>query len=290
MESAQGKKRAVVVGINYKGSPYQLNGCEKDAMRMKAHFESLKYEVLLLTATEVGRTGKASLAPTKRNIAAAIRETCATPGLAKMGFFFAGHGTQMRDHNGDEKDGMDEALVCQGLGGPQSRPSDADLYRDDDIIALFHASLTGKNVDAFLMFDACHSGTVGDLGWLLGRQGPWVREAGHVTTAADGYRMLCFSAAQDNECALETAGGGNMTNKFLSVANKGKHGVEEYRASFARMSCQMPSITASRPLGAGTEFGVRIAVDGGGSRGVAVVARDVCAPGAYMRLVLRIGA
>lgn len=67
-------------------------------------------------------------------------------------FLFSGHGSQLPDNNGDEKDRFDETLV----------PYDVDItgknqIRDDELESLVE-QLTGRL--SVLVFDSCHSGTV----------------------------------------------------------------------------------------------------------------------------------
>lgn len=68
-------------------------------------------------------------------------------------FAYAGHGSQLKDDNGDEDDGFDETLA----------PFDVDpltgkgQIRDDEFDGLI-ARLSGRR--AVLVFDSCHSGTV----------------------------------------------------------------------------------------------------------------------------------
>ena len=67
-------------------------------------------------------------------------------------FHFSGHGSQVEDLNGDEKDdGLDETIVPQ-----DGRSGDVRDITDDELDALF-ARLRAKN--AFIVLDSCHSGT-----------------------------------------------------------------------------------------------------------------------------------
>lgn len=277
--------KALVVAINYKGSQYQLNGCEKDGEGMRKFFAGLGYEVTVLSATEAelvaaGKSGSgvtygasaSTLYPTKANIESWVRRLTAEAGLTKFGFFYAGHGTQLPDAGGsgaganDEADGLDEALVCQNPAGPSFSPRQCDLWRDDDVIGLFHACLRGKDVEAYLMLDACHSATALDLGWGLGSGGWKENKKGHFVGVDDKYKLICMSAAQDNECALETAGGGNMTNKFLACAAKGDLSLSAFYASFSQMSLQAPHISSASPVWPTTQFGVRVLAGAAGTR------------------------
>ena len=69
-----------------------------------------------------------------------------------MYFHYSGHGSQVEDLNGDEKDdGLDETIVPQ-----DGRSGDVRDITDDELDALF-ARLRAKN--ALIVLDSCHSGT-----------------------------------------------------------------------------------------------------------------------------------
>ena len=65
---------------------------------------------------------------------------------------FSGHGTYVPDLNGDEVDGLDEALC------PYDMQTSGAALIDDEIHALFAARKPG--VRLVLISDSCHSGTV----------------------------------------------------------------------------------------------------------------------------------
>src|SRR5262249_33649742 len=67
-------------------------------------------------------------------------------------FLYSGHGTRVKDDNGDEEDGEDEALA----------PYDVDRYGNnlirDDLFNQMLGELSGRMV--VMVFDSCHSGTI----------------------------------------------------------------------------------------------------------------------------------
>ncbi len=70
-------------------------------------------------------------------------------------FYFSGHGLQVKDLNGDEEDGMDEALAPFDI-----KPGDTDFTNtilDDDLEPLLE-KLRDRQVT--VVIDACHSGTI----------------------------------------------------------------------------------------------------------------------------------
>lgn len=71
--------------------------------------------------------------------------------------FYSGHGTQLKDTNGDEPDGLDEAFVCNDVGG---KTPIVKQYVLDDELAEWLSAMTGKGAEVVLITDCCHSGTI----------------------------------------------------------------------------------------------------------------------------------
>ncbi|MCI4665247.1 MAG: caspase family protein [Neomegalonema sp.] len=65
---------------------------------------------------------------------------------------YSGHGTQIRDLDGDERDGLDEALAPW-----DARTDGSNLITDDEFSALLR-KLPGRKI--ILLIDACNSGTI----------------------------------------------------------------------------------------------------------------------------------
>jgi hypothetical protein len=149
-------KRALLVGINdYKGVN-DLNGCLNDVTNMrnilKTYLGFTNRDIRVLVDDRA----------TKENIV--YRLNWMVKG-AKAGdflvFHFSGHGSQIRDRDGDElRDHMDE-LIC-----PWDMNWDGCYITDDDLNAIFKR--LPKNVLLEVLLDCCHSGT-GLRGNSLGR-------------------------------------------------------------------------------------------------------------------------
>ncbi len=141
-------RRALLVGINdYKGIN-DLRGCVNDVTNMrdvmKTYWGFTNADIRVLTNSRAS----------KANILARLRwlVTGAKPGDFLV-FHYSGHGSQIRDRNGDElSDGMDE-LIC-----PWDMAWDTGTYiTDDDLHAIFAPVPAGVLLEVFL--DSCHSGT-----------------------------------------------------------------------------------------------------------------------------------
>ena len=70
-------------------------------------------------------------------------------------FYFSGHGLQVKDQNGDEEDGLDEALSTFDIAAGDGDWTNVIL--DDEIDAML-AKLKDRAVS--VVIDACHSGTI----------------------------------------------------------------------------------------------------------------------------------
>jgi hypothetical protein len=78
-------------------------------------------------------------------------------------FHFSGHGQQVRDDDGDEIDGFDEALVPidSDLHFKKGENEGEQLLRDEELgeLLLKLRKKLGKTGHLFVLIDACHSGT-----------------------------------------------------------------------------------------------------------------------------------
>ena len=141
-------KKALMIGINYVGTPYQLNGCINDVASMSAKLRS-DYGFANITAL----TDETPIKPTRDNILREFTNLLANSQSGDMLFvLYSGHGSNVIDRNGDEADGRDEMIITSDLKG----------ILDDDLKAIIQTNLK-KDVTLFAMFDCCFSGTILDL-------------------------------------------------------------------------------------------------------------------------------
>jgi hypothetical protein len=142
------QKTALLVGINYVGSPYQLQGCINDVINMQGFLVS-KYKYNNTTLI----TDNTTVKPNRTNILNAFTKLLNDAQCDDTLFFhFSGHGTQTLDMNREELDGYDEAIVS----------SDLKLIVDDEFNSIIRTYLK-PGVTLYAIFDSCHSGTVLDL-------------------------------------------------------------------------------------------------------------------------------
>ncbi|MGE0158034.1 MAG: caspase domain-containing protein [Gemmatimonadales bacterium] len=232
---------AVFVGINdyvaFGDEPGgDLLGAERDARVVR---EVLEERWGLEPANALTLLGRAA---TKEAIRSAITGWLA--GRARPGdlaiFYFAGHGSQVYDLDGDEPDGLDETLAPTDVL-PTSSVND---IRDDEL----RAWLSTIRTSVVVILDSCHSGTASRSSAMRTRalERPIPTERGPVPTAirqrydpesmADSATsVLEVAAAAPNESALEgpldpggSAGavehGGAFTRHFVATLREAEPG------------------------------------------------------------------
>lgn len=152
-------KKALLIGINYSGTDFELGGCINDSKRLgnflvsKRYFKSGDITMMNDEFTD-------NRYPTKENIMKQLKQIVnftRTNRARNIELFvsYSGHGYYVKDTNGDEVDGKDEVLC----------PVDCDTqgYITDDTLREEFIDKLPRNVKLVMLVDACHSGTVLDL-------------------------------------------------------------------------------------------------------------------------------
>jgi len=144
--SAHISSAALVVGLDYRGTQMELAGCINDAINVRDMLISKGYEVHTITDEfEV---------VTKRDVCMALMSLILHPTATRLYFHYSGHGSQVRDANGDEIDGLDECLALQ-----------FEDILDDELRGMVCCVDEGKRLMCVL--DCCHSGSGMDLKYTL---------------------------------------------------------------------------------------------------------------------------
>lgn len=151
----RGTKRALLVGIQYKNSPFTLSGCHNDCRNVKKFLEQVHgFEANNITM--MLDDGFCERPPTKSNL---LREFFSFAMQCKEGdaavFHFSGHGLSVKDQSGDEREGFDQALM------PMDYLTSGEII-DDEIFRLLLIPMP-KGVTLTAIVDCCHSGSVFDL-------------------------------------------------------------------------------------------------------------------------------
>jgi hypothetical protein len=186
--------RALIVGVNYVGTPYALYGCINDALNVEKRLRdffpgSAEYRVL---------TDNTPAKPTRANILAGLDWLVSDLKTGENVFFhFSGHGGQVRDTNGDEVTGLDSCIFPCNDGR-------MEMITDDELRSSLAMRLPAGS-KCFVVLDACHSGTGVDLRyrWNTPAQTSlaYSEDTKYEKTAGD---IVFLSACMDTEYAMDT--------------------------------------------------------------------------------------
>ena len=141
-------KYALLIGINYKNSPYSLNGCIQDIetmenfIRMHCNYTNIT-KLIEENATKINIINNLTQMLTKIK----EKDICL--------IYYAGHGSRQKDMNGDEHDGFDETIL------PYDYLSNG-IITDDWLYQYFICKFP-INAKLIIFTDCCHSGSILDL-------------------------------------------------------------------------------------------------------------------------------
>ena len=146
-------KKALLIGINYKSTQFELFGCINDVNDMAKQLAVYGFTApVILTDDTVVK-------PTRKNIEDAINNlVTGTKSGDILVFHYSGHGSLVKDTNGDEVSGYDGAMIPldYATGG---------IILDDQMRTILCEKVPA-GVKLFGIMDCCHSGTSFDLRYL----------------------------------------------------------------------------------------------------------------------------
>eukprot|EP00406_Dinophysis_acuminata_P073410 CAMPEP_0179246836 /NCGR_PEP_ID=MMETSP0797-20121207/19299_1 /TAXON_ID=47934 /ORGANISM="Dinophysis acuminata, Strain DAEP01" /LENGTH=520 /DNA_ID=CAMNT_0020954437 /DNA_START=1 /DNA_END=1563 /DNA_ORIENTATION=- len=243
-----GRKRALLIGINYFGTRAELRGCINDVHRMRGlimgmyGFPGSPDAMTILTDDSSSPQSK----PTRANILGALRWLVqgAQPGDVLF-LHFSGHGAQQEDPSYTEEDGYDET-IC---------PSDfqrAGMVVDDEIFDAIVLPLP-PGVKLTAVMDCCHSGTGLDLPYTW-QYSNWAEEDNPCHSAGD---VILISGCQDEQTSSDGGGGygkpmGAMTTALCNTLERNPtvthvQMLDDLRKELRRGGFdQIPSLTSSQ--------------------------------------------
>jgi hypothetical protein len=159
--------------------------------------------------------------------------------------YYAGHGSYVKDWDGDEPDERDETLILH-----DSRTGGVEDLRDDELNGML-GRLASRTRNVLVILDSCHSGTAtrgeSDLvarfaepapdDGATGSQG--TGDGGEGYTAADLAGFVTMAAASDRTTAQEKKGiGGIFTNALVGVLSRGG----SQPLTYAQIARQVPPL------------------------------------------------
>jgi hypothetical protein len=183
--NCSGKRKALLIGINYFGQDGELRGCINDVQNVSAflveRYGYKREDMVLLTDDQSNPV----MQPTRANIIRAMQWLVkdAQPNDALF-LHYSGHGGQVEDLDGDEDDGYDECIYPVDF-------KDAGEIVDDELH--FHVvKPLQQGVRLTAIFDSCHSATVLDLPYVYSTKGV-LKEPNLAKEAGEGL-LSAFSA------------------------------------------------------------------------------------------------
>jgi hypothetical protein len=228
-------KSALLIGLNYTGTPYQLNGCVNDVNNMRAVLLANGYlpeNITTLVDTE-------RIVPNKKNILQQLQTILTNNKNTEVLIYYSGHGSQVRDQNGDEQGGRDSCIV----------PSDFQVNGfiiDDDLGKL----LEQIKCKCILLFDSCNSGTVCDLPFSFSylKNNTFVLKKNNSMKLSNP-NIYMMSGCRDNQYSEESnvngTYGGAFTNAFLKRFTPQKPLITLYAEICSMLPRQQPLFSSS---------------------------------------------
>ncbi|KAI9773450.1 MAG: Ca(2+)-dependent cysteine protease [Geoglossum simile] len=216
MSPCTGRRKALLIGINYFGQRGQLRGCINDVKNMSSflneRFSYKREDMVILTDDQQHAMSQ----PTKENILRAMHWLVkgAEP-KDSLFFHYSGHGGQTKDQDGDEDDGYDEVIY----------PVDfrtAGHIVDDEMHKIMVASLK-PGVRLTAIFDSCHSGSALDLPYIYSTQGV-LKEPNLAKEAGQGLLGVISAYSRG-----DYGGVASTTMNLLKKATTGDQALERSR-------------------------------------------------------------
>ena len=213
-----GKRKALLIGINYFGQDGELRGCINDTKNLSEYLMSKhgykREDMVILTDDQQNPV----MQPTKANILQAMRWLVegAQPNDALF-LHYSGHGGQTEDLDGDEDDGTDETIY------PVDHKQAGHIVDDEIHFTVVKPLQQGVRLTA--IFDSCHSGSVMDLPYIYSTKGV-LKEPNLAAEAGKGLLGALSSYAKG-----DIGGVASSVMGFAKRAYKGDDAHEKTKAT-----------------------------------------------------------
>ncbi|KAF5102248.1 hypothetical protein D0Z00_000431 [Geotrichum galactomycetum] len=207
-----GRRKALLIGINYIGSKQQLKGCINDVKNIKNFLLQHEYKeddmVILTDDLEPASQ------PTRENMLRGMKWLVKDAKPDDSYFFhYSGHGGLTPDLNGDEESGKDDVIYPLDF-------ETAGSIIDDDIHDIMVRPLPqGARLTA--LFDCCNSGTALDLPYFYSTKG-LLKEPNLIKEAGEGL-LSAYKSYTSGDID-------GMVSQVTSLFNRVSVGKEGYEA------------------------------------------------------------
>ena len=248
-QAIKSSKNALLIGCNYIGSQYELNGCINDVEDIQNKIKTQYGFNNILIMTD-----NTSKKPTKANILNEIKILLTKANSGDILFLtFSGHGTTIKDTTSDDRDGFDELFV----------PLDFNCISDDEIKIIINNNLK-KDVTLFALFDCCHSGTILDLRYQYFDSENYDNSTENTKETETIGNVIMISGCMDNQTSadtyVESKYQGALTWAFLDTINKNpklswKDLITTMRTTLKTSNYeQIPQLSSGKKLDLTTKF------------------------------------
>lgn len=215
--NCSGRRKALLIGINYFGQRGQLRGCINDVKNMSAFLNQAygyqRDDMVVLTDDQQNPISQ----PTKQNILRAMHWLVkdARPNDSLF-FHYSGHGGQTKDMDGDEEDGYDEVIY------PVDFRQVGHIVDDEMHRIMVRPLQPGVRLTA--IFDSCHSGTALDLPYIYSTQGV-LKEPNLAKEAGQGLLGVISSYSRGDL--------GGVVSNAMGFFKKATNGDDAYNRTVA---------------------------------------------------------
>lgn len=152
-----GRRKALLIGINYTGSQHQLQGCQQDVRNMIQFLQARGFSTSERDMVVLADDRGGPFYPSGHNILSAMDWLVSEPNCSCF-LHYSGHGGQVRDPDGDRQSGYDDTIV------PVDFETNGQI--DSDTLHRRLVSALAPGCQLHIIFDCCHSGSAVELPYV----------------------------------------------------------------------------------------------------------------------------
>lgn len=230
------KIQGLFIGLNYANTLSRLKGCINDVMNMSQFLTqrtSMECEVITDESHPMDATYQGILNRLTRFV-----NKCNRLKAEFVWIHYSGHGSYIRDMNGDEKDGCDECIVPSDYN-TRSGISKSPRFIIDDQIYTILQGFNNPKCTVICVFDSCNSGTVCDLGFTWSQQGRLLGRTGRGRLTP---KVLSISGCMDNQLSYDTESGGMLTVTLIQALERSISGSHDQQEVLRQLVLQLTTI------------------------------------------------
>lgn len=185
-------KRALLIGCNYNATPsVRLNGSINDVVHMRnTLIDAYGYKADNIYFL---RDDVSSVLPTRVNILNYLTQLVAISSVSDtLWVHYSGHGTQVKDTNGDETDGFDECIIPCNY-------NTAGVIKDDDLFAI----IKNAKCQLIICLDCCNSGTGCDLQYSTNYNNGSLTKSVNSSRVLTNQNIIMLSGCRDSQTSSD---------------------------------------------------------------------------------------